>query len=420
MNISQMIIRRCYGITKIPVRYQATSNLVYNYNVRRYEYQEETLAKVPEETTTPYSDKYYQPIISQGFRGFDKLVIPPGFLAKNQEIELVDEDAIKQQKELQETIAEFKTPIKVSIGYGSGVFSQDGYIKQEQEEPPQLDFINVVENNELFHKGNLQQFPSHYPIKSPALIKLIQGANGIYFNPFIQMHGKLIKYGIISTHALMLDLSEWTSLYFAGRLHKPVNFIKDEGSMVKFLNQYNLKNATTLSILLIEGNLFSEVELYEQITRISYLGDFRMYVGGENPNKVKNIVNKQLKQFNKLYEPILDYLLSKNILAIAERDDNGARIFRKNLTVNNKINLISTLPLQFRIKLYQMYRDKSIKEIVKDKDLSKSLIKIVMRTIQISSLKQAIRGVFSSGLLKSIRYALAKLAKFWRGKFIKT
>ena len=94
-----------------------------------------------------------------------------------------------------------------------------------------------------------------------------------------------------------MDLSEWHSLYFAGRLQKPVNFITTNDPRVKFLNQYNLKNAMTIAIFLIDGEgnsrqaTFNERQLYEQITKLSYLGDFRMYIGGENPNKLKNIVS---------------------------------------------------------------------------------------------------------------------------------
>ncbi|ODV80225.1 Mmp37-domain-containing protein [Suhomyces tanzawaensis NRRL Y-17324] len=384
----------------------------------------EGLNKKNNSSTTPYSDKYYQPIISEGFLGFDKLIIPKDFRASNQEVDIIDEEGHRQQHELTEVVNSFKAPIKVAIGYGSGVFPQDGYEDPKKDgkrsDERQIDFINIVEDNDSFHRINLQQHTDHYSVKSPYLIKLIQGSTGIYFNPFVRMRQQLIKYGIISTNASLLDLSEWSSLYFAGRLHKPVNFVKDEEPMVKFLNQYNLKNAVTLSILLIESPQFTERQLYEQITKISYLGDFRMYIGGENPNKVRNIVNKQFLQFMRLYEPILQYFIHKNCLIIVDSDEmnNNMKTFRKNLTINNKIKLISTLPLQFRSKLYQMYHEKSIKEIVKDKNLSKNLMKIVSRTIQISSVKQTIRGIFSSGIIKSIKYAFAKQVKFWRGKML--
>ncbi|KAK6459871.1 mitochondrial matrix Mmp37 [Scheffersomyces coipomensis] len=379
------------------------------------------------ECTTPYNDKFYQPIISEGYRGLDKLIIPKDFQAKNQEIVI---DDVVQHQELQDIIDSFDSPIKVSIGYGSGVFPQTGYNEQDQQqqqqqspsgEEKQIDFINIVQDNQQFHRQNLKQFRDHYSFKNLSLIKLIQGKDGIYFNPFIRLNHHLIKYGIISYRSSQLDLIEWSSLYFAGRLQKPINYIKfdkvdsESELMIKFLNQYNLKNAMTIGILLIQNQQFNEIELYEQITRISYLGDFRMYIGGENPNKVKNIVEKQLPYFKILYEPILQYFIHKNYLIIIE-NDNHKRIFKKNLNINNKINLISTLPLNFRIKLYQMYQDKSLREIVKDKDLNQKIIKLIKRVIQLSSIKQAIMGIFSAGIIKSIKYAFAKQVKFWRAK----
>ncbi|KAK6197404.1 mitochondrial matrix Mmp37-domain-containing protein [Scheffersomyces amazonensis] len=378
--------------------------------------------------TTPYNDKFYQPIISEGYRGFDKLIIPKDFQAKNQEIEF---DGLVQQQELREIAESFnfeQSPIKVSIGYGSGVFPQNGYnntpeegdklsVKTEEEET-QIDLINVVKDNQTFHRYNLQRHRDHYSIKSLPIIKFIQGRDGIYFNPFVKLKGHLIKYGIISSGAAQMDLMEWSSLYFAGRLQKPVNYIRldeDEGQMIKFLNQYNLKNAMTVGIILLQEQQFNEQELYEQITRISYMGDFRTYVGGENPNKVKNIVEKQLKYFKSLYEPILQYFIHKNYLIIVDNNEEQ-KVFKKNLNINNKINLISTLPLNFRIQLYQMYQDKSLKEIAKDKDLPLKIIKLIQRVVRNSSIKQAIMGIFSSGIIKSIKYAFAKQVKYWRAR----
>ncbi|KAG2734264.1 hypothetical protein G9P44_002270 [Scheffersomyces stipitis] len=401
--------------------------------------------------TTPYSDKFYQSIITEGFKGLDKLIIPRDFVACNQDINPADADpdSVVRQEELRGIIDTFNSSIKVSIGYGSGVLPQAGYANEVNakqiegategfssdksssnkrsnhgnndsttnnniEAPVQIDFINIVEDNQTFHKQNLVKNRSHYSIKSAGLIKFLQGKNGIYFNPFIIINNRLVKYGTMSINASLLDLCEWTSLYLAGRLQKPVNFVKDDDIRIKFLNQYNLKNAMTVAILLMESNQFNERQLYEQITRLSYLGDFRMYIGGENPNKVQNIVDKQLVHFKKLYEPILSYFIHRNYLIITNNDSH-IRTLKKNLNVNNKINLISTLPLQFRTRLYQMYQDKSLKEIAKDKHLAENVVKIVSRTIQISSVRQAILGIFSSGLVKSIKYAVAKQIKFWQG-----
>ena len=48
-----------------------------------------------------------------------------------------------------------------------------------------------------FHQENLKQNRDHYSIKSLRLIKKVQGTNGMYFNPFIKINEKLVKYGVL-------------------------------------------------------------------------------------------------------------------------------------------------------------------------------------------------------------------------------
>lgn len=107
---------------------------------------------------TPYSDKYYQPIISQGAKGFDKLIIPVGFHADNQTVSLEeDKEAPIQQDQLQEIVNSFDAPIDVSIGYGSGILPQDGYDKDKStpnntaNDSKQLDFMFLVKDCGKFH-----------------------------------------------------------------------------------------------------------------------------------------------------------------------------------------------------------------------------------------------------------------------------
>lgn len=45
-----------------------------------------------------------------------------------------------------------------------------------------------------------------------------------------------------------------------------------------------------------------------------FLGDFRTYFG-ENPNKIKNVVSKQMKQFNLLYGGLIQGLPTVNFVA---------------------------------------------------------------------------------------------------------
>jgi mitochondrial translocator assembly and maintenance protein 41 len=108
-----------------------------------------------------------------------------------------------------------------------------------------------------------------------------------------------IKYGVTSVDSLCSDLLNWNSLYLAGRMHKPLRIIKDD-ARVRLTQQVNLTSAVRAALLTLPAE-FSETQLFETIAGISYSGDPRMVLPGENRGKVGNIVRKQGPQFRELY-----------------------------------------------------------------------------------------------------------------------
>lgn len=117
-------------------------------------------------STTPYSDKYYKPIITEGAAGFDKLVIPKDFRADNQSL------TTETQEQLVEIVNTFDAEISAAVGYGSGILPQNGYDKPDNEK--QLDFIFLVDDTVKFHQQNTKQNPSHYSTKSQTLINFFK------------------------------------------------------------------------------------------------------------------------------------------------------------------------------------------------------------------------------------------------------
>jgi Phosphatidate cytidylyltransferase, mitochondrial len=172
-----------------------------------------------------------------------------------------------------------------------------------------------------------------------------------------------IKYGIVQCDTLLYDLQQWSHLYLAGRMHKPIvpiplhplrkhgitwnhNTSTASSSSTRTIETiqqqiessqqcYNLpaavatallyhwynhnnhpnhleRNSTTTSTIVLR-------DLYTIITNLSYSGDPRMNtsllnVRWEDPNKVHNIVTAQYTQFHTLYTPILQsMLLNQNI-----------------------------------------------------------------------------------------------------------
>lgn len=92
----------------------------------------------------------------------------------------------------------------------------------------------------------------------------------------------------------------WDSLYLAGRMHKPLRIIKDD-ARVRLTQQVNLTSALRTALLTLPAQ-FTERELFEKITSISYDGDPRMFLPAENRSKISNIVTKQSPQFKELYQ----------------------------------------------------------------------------------------------------------------------
>lgn len=221
---------------------------------------------------------------------------------------------------LESIVADFNSPIRYAFAYGSGVFEQDGY--ESEKGAPMLDFIFAVTHPAHFHSINMSQNPSHYAIYartfgSSFVSKVQEFGPGVWFNAFVKAKGRVcdflipcrattdrnpfqtIKYGVTSVDNLCSDLLNWNSLYLAGRMHKPLRIIKDD-ARVRLTQQVNLTSAVRAALLTLPAE-FSEKQLFETIAGISYSGDPRMVLPGENRGKVGNIVRKQGPQFRELY-----------------------------------------------------------------------------------------------------------------------
>ncbi|CAI4063299.1 hypothetical protein SUVZ_07G2850 [Saccharomyces uvarum] len=271
------------------------------------------------------------------------------------------------QKELHGVMASFKAPCRFAFGYGSGVFEQAGYSKTDSK--PQIDIILGVTHPSHFHSINMRQNPNHYSslkyFGSEFVSKFQQIGAGVYFNPFANINGHDVKYGVVSMETLLKDVATWNTFYIAGRLQKPVKILKND-LRVQYWNQLNLKAAATLAkhyTLEKNDNKFDEFQFYKEITALSYAGDIRYKLGGENPDKVNNIVTKNFERFQMYYKPIY-----------------------KEVVLNDSFYL----PKGFTLKNTQ---------------------RLLLSRISKSSALQTIKGVFTAGVTKSVKYAWAKKMK---------
>eukprot|EP00033_Pygsuia_biforma_P003566 GCRY01003901.1.p1 GENE.GCRY01003901.1~~GCRY01003901.1.p1 ORF type:complete len:221 (+),score=5.40 GCRY01003901.1:156-818(+) len=201
-------------------------------------------------------------------------------------------------EELFQSVLNSFPKIQFGFGYGSGVFEQKGYSDKSK---PMVDFIFVVDDPLSWHAENLNRNWHHYSFLKyfgPSCITKIEegyGA-GLYYNTLVPFEDRKIKYGVISKSFFEKDLGSWTHLYAAGRTHKPISPLFSEPEYESTLAANRLQAVRT-SLLLLPST-FSLEKLYSRIAALSFTGDFRVGLA-ENPNKVSNIVSKQVCSFAK-------------------------------------------------------------------------------------------------------------------------
>ncbi|KAI0464591.1 hypothetical protein LJB42_002210 [Komagataella kurtzmanii] len=374
---------------------------------------------------------------------------------------------------LQKVLWKFNAPIRFAAGYGSGVFTQAN--QKLSESKPQMDMIYAVSYPDHWHALNLHQFPEHYSflrIGGSGLIGKVQDLGaGVYFNPYVDMEGCQIKYGVTSMTNLMNDLINWDTFYLSGRLHKPINIMRNSPN-IQLLNQFNLINAIKLSLLLNSdrGTEFSmsKEELFHLITSLSYHGDPRVQLGGESRDKVSNIVSGQYDKLDWMYDPLL-----RSYFADVVQFETDST-FKVNLSTDAKSRMIVDLPKSFRKKIYAKYADKYSKEfsediiaqkllnpienvvapelsdlsfielqtisnsdlsklpiqdyeyisnnikckssfplkIAEDENMKQNLYQALKETIYRPAFLQSVKGIATAGVTKSIKYAWAKRKKY--------
>ena len=374
---------------------------------------------------------------------------------------------------LRQILWQFRAPIRYAFAYGSGVFPQSdtGSVSASALHPHPnpaistvqkgqgkvIDFVFGVSYTQHWHSLNLQQHRDHYSAAGYLRSYLVSGIQdhwgaGVYFNPYVTVNGTLIKYGVVNLDTLCRDLSEWDTLYLAGRLQKPVKILRDD-PRVRLANQINLISALRTALLLLPPK-FSEQQLYSTIAGMSYLGDPRMSLGAENQDKVINIVRHQLPNFRRLYAPLIQNLPNVSFGDLRHQspdwidDPSTDTKLEQDMDPRMRGNMVRRLPKSFRAKLYFQYQSKfQIPQVEFDKmmeeqddndptrvkrqqggkfeqriagDDQQALMKEVSaalkKTITWPSATQALKGIVTSGIARSWRYLREKWEKNRQGR----
>ena len=138
------------------------------------------------------------------------------------------------------------------------------------------------------------------------------------------------------------------------------------------------------------------------IANLSYTGDFRMNIG-EDKNKVLNIV--YAKEINKMSQ-FLWYRSNTNK-------------FEQDVSPTGRHFHLSMLPKNMQVLLVKEWnRDKEwhdVEDVLRaaavDRDLDEIITKCLEYIVAPKSISQAAKGIVTAGLLKSGKYATAKLQK---------
>lgn len=308
---------------------------------------------------------------------------------------------------------------KFCFGYGSGVFKQAGKFIDK----PMIDLIFVVNDSNDFHEENLKLNPNHYSAMKyfghNVVANLQENFSAkVYFNSLIPVYEEnvMIKYGVISSTDLITDLLDWNELYIAGRLHKPVQVIlpPTDPTLESALNQ-NLFSAVHTALLLLPDT-FTEKELYRTITNLSYSGDFRT-IFGEDKNKVNNIVEPQVDVFREIYAPIIETLHE----FVEIQNDDSSKICRQDTSPVARLHHLNQLPRTPLRSIVRFWNKQAggqrqdtedvLRAVSFDTDVDVIVGNSIKDIVWKSSIAQALKGILTAGLIKSVRYSSKKIMK---------
>lgn len=323
-------------------------------------------------------------------------------------------EIVSSRQALGSILSHFRAPVEYCFGYGSGVFNQG---VKSLSRKRQIDMVFAVRDAKAWHSVNIEQNPHHYSFLKylgSSVVGYIQNAfgAGVYYNPFTEIDGHMVKYGVVETSVLAQDLEHWNTLYLAGRMHKPVVTVKNNAS-IEQRQRVNLRSAISTALLLLPNvgstastdtsvsavgetistsGSFTELDLYIKIASVSYMGDVRMAFA-EHPKKVFNIVDNQFSLFRDLYSPFYEEL------GIHIEKEDGIRTLLK-LKPNDE--LMMNLPLKFRAMILANGGSE-----VLPLQVSKAVAEVVRKP----SFTQSCKGLLTAGPRRSVAYGFQKLQK---------
>lgn len=269
--------------------------------------------------------------------------------------------------------------VNAIIGYGSGINPQKGQEKRK----PQIDLIVVVDDLKKWHLDNIKMNPSDYSFSAKNYFRLASEKNmksggKICYMTYIPFEGNEYKIGTIQREDFENDLDNWETFYMAGRMQKPILIVKADKELEAKIKK-NRQYAVNVCDIVSDTDSIDERDYYINLAGLSYIGDTRMGIA-ENPDKVKNIVDGRFDFYEVNYGSLCSIKDGKVI--ISNCDDKE-------------------LPL-------------CLKEYIsshKNMNLKDATIAFLTEKNKSQSVSQTIKGFFTTGPVKAIKYAREKLKR---------
>uniref|UniRef100_A0A915PSM6 Phosphatidate cytidylyltransferase, mitochondrial n=1 Tax=Setaria digitata TaxID=48799 RepID=A0A915PSM6_9BILA len=300
--------------------------------------------------------------------------------------------------------------VEYACAYGSGAVPQDSVDTLDK----MIDFIIVTRNSNRFHEQNLKLNPAHYSSlrflghQEIARIQRNYGAR-VYCNTRVFYQNQLMKYSIIETDDLLLDLIEWRWMYLAGRLQKHVINLITPSSTITSAIEKNRLSALQAALLFLPDK-FTLSQFYDEIIWLSYRGDFRMLFG-EDKNKIKKIAEGSKTQLSQIYLPLLKADNNVSIQGhIIEQDRRNVVYFKRIMDL--PLNVLWNLQLKINSKNgVQSDIEEIAASLARQLDGPKPVAAAIEDIVWRSAVHQTAKNVFSAGIKRSVAYAFAKITK---------
>ena len=282
------------------------------------------------------------------------------------------------------------------IGYGSGIYKQTGY---KIDEVPDKDVIIVVDNFKQFliedYKENPHHFSLDFSLKS--LIKKSENTN--FYNNIgcLKFNHNNIRFKamVISKKALEQDLKTWKFFGMAGRLTKPIIFQNIPLELEEMIRK-NRENILITALLFNSEDVLKPVDLYNTISKLTYMYDFRTILPGEKKTKATDIVSGAYDFFAKHYghnrfiKTNTDYIINPH-----------------------PIYSIGQLPDEISIYLINKLKNIDVEDMKKEEleQISKFIKMYFAKTNFINSLKLAISSSSTLGRKETVKHGLSKVKR---------